>query len=414
MNAHAGAFTLNSNGAIIRSMARAPQSLFEAVRRAKREDRLTDLLALVLEEHLAFANAVLEAAGLPAAAQVRARPQVPTRRGRQVDLEMVGFDEQGIAVARLWSENKTGARYQPEQLPDYAEDIPNDPRARQLITIVDDLSEVPGDEQSPQSSRWMGFTWQDVAVLAWRAGRSLAPEDQAPTWRKAARSPQAAASQRILSELLNYLEEEHRVVLNPLGHEHVASFACMVEASQVLGELVAGAARSAAPNVDDKLTWSEDGDSVWQCFTATGTWAEALGGWPDLEAADNDFWAGDRIDEPAFGVGYTFGAELEDVLLSAQTAPWRAELAQHGFSVRAVDRSAVYVRQTKYLAELIPAGVTLDAQTRVLTRWVDEALGLVAQHDPGIQAPPKPERRHRRASAPAKASDDGEAATAEV
>lgn len=84
---------------------------------------------------------------------------------------MVGFEDHGVAVARLWSENKTGARYQPEQLPDYAEDIPTDPAARQLITIVDDHSEVPGDELSAPSSRWKGFTWQEVAVLAWRAGR---------------------------------------------------------------------------------------------------------------------------------------------------------------------------------------------------------------------------------------------------
>ncbi len=51
------------------------------------------------------------------------------------------------------------------------------------------------------------------------------------------------------------------MVLNPLGHDHVASFAYMVEASAVLEELVAGATRSAALDLDDKLTWSDGGDS---------------------------------------------------------------------------------------------------------------------------------------------------------
>jgi hypothetical protein len=165
-------------------MPRGPESFFDAVRRAKREHRLTDLLALVLEAHIGFACKLLAASGLPAAQQVRTRTEVPTQRGRPVDMEVLAYNARGAVIARLWSENKAGARYQPEQLPDYADDLAMQPSARQLITIVDALSEVPFDEQSPDAPRWEGFTWRDIAVMAWEAGREATELADRPTWRR--------------------------------------------------------------------------------------------------------------------------------------------------------------------------------------------------------------------------------------
>ncbi len=124
----------------------------------------------------------------------------------------------GGRVARLWSENKTSADYQPDQLPDYATDLPDTPAARQLITIVNDPSEALEDEASPQAPRWRSFTWRDIAVMAWEAGRGVAPEADHSRWREAAVDRSAPASERILTELLTYLEEQHDVVLNPLNH----------------------------------------------------------------------------------------------------------------------------------------------------------------------------------------------------
>jgi hypothetical protein len=381
-------------------MSRAPQSLITAVRRAKREDRLTDLVAMVLEEHIGFANHVLREAGLPKAVEVRASAQVTTRRGRHPDLEVLGLDERGAAVCRLWSENKTGANYQPDQLPDYAEDLPEHPARHQLITIVDDMSEVPRDEQSPDAPRWRGFTWQQVAVMAWEAGRESSPGVDRPDWQRAARRPQAPASQRILLELLNYLEEEHGVVLNPLGHEHISAFAYMDETIAVLQELVTGAASHTHADLDGELEWSDKSDSLWQCFAAAGTWAEALEGSPDIESANTDHWSSDRIGEPAFGAGYTLPGTVAPVLLASDSQSWRDAVEADGFSVRpSSDGDWLYIRRTKYVAELIPAGATLDAQTRVLGKWLDDALQALARHDPGVQPPPKPVPRRRRKGA---------------
>jgi hypothetical protein len=369
------------------------------VRRAKREHRLTDLFALVAEAHSGFANRLFDAAGLSKVAVVRAQIEVPTRRGRSVDLELLGLDGRGTAVARLWSENKTGAAYQPNQLPDYAEDLPLVPAQRQLITVVDDPSEVPVDDLQPQAPRWRGFTWREVAVMAWEAGRAAADPPDRPVWRQAALRPTAPASERMLVELLSYLEEEHGVVLDPLGHENVAAFAHFVETGQVIEEVVKRASEFAAVDVDDAFAWSEDLDSLWQCFVSDGTWAAGIEGYPELQAADTDRWSRNRIGEPAFGVGYTLPGRLAQQLLSTDSRTWRDAVEAAGFSVFADDDDDfVRVWRTKYLAELIPAGVTLDMQAHELARWVDDSLSVLAQHDPGVTLPPKPSRRRRTSS----------------
>lgn len=385
-------------------MARLSLSLIGAVQRAAREHQLTDLLALTLEAHPPFANRLLAASGLPQAEEVETDTEVRTRRGRPVDLEVIALDGRGVRVARLWSENKTGARYQPEQLPDYATDLPETPAARQLITIVDERSKVPVDDTSPETPRWLSFTWRDVAMMAWEAGRSAAALKDRPVWREAAMKRSAPASERILVELLTYLEEEHGVVLEPLGHVHVAAFANSVQTGTILEELVRRAGELMHSDADGETDWSDDGAAVWQAFSPSGTWAEALEGYPELQAADTDRWSADRLGEPAFGVGYTLPGELRDRLLSNELRDWRDIVEAEGFSV--ADDGFMRVWKTKYLAELIPKGATHEAQARALATWADGALKALARHDPGVPLPPKPAPGRRKG----KVADESEAA----
>jgi hypothetical protein len=391
-------------------MARAALSLLGAVRRAVREHRLTDLFAFTLEAHPAFANRLLTATGLPEAEEVETDVEVRTRRGRPVDLEVIALDAHGGRIARLWSENKTGADYQPDQLPDYASDLPDTPSARQLITIVNDLAEVPEDADSPDSPRWRAFTWRDIAVMAWEAGRAAVPLERRPEWREEAMKRSAPLSERILAELLNYLEEEHGVVLEPLGHAHVAAFAYAVETGTIIEELLKRAGELMHADADGEPDWSEDGDAAYQLFAAEATWAEALEGYPELQAADTDRWSADRLGEPAFGVGYTLPGALRDKLLSSDARQWRDAVEAEGFSV-ADDNGLMRVWKTKYLAELIPKGATHEVQARELAQWGDEALRVLAQHDPDVTLPPKPVRRRRKGEA-AEAEDGGEAEAA--
>ena len=362
-------------------MARPRQTLLHAVRRAKREHRLTDLLILALASHLGFANRLLDEAGLPKVADVEVTPEVYTRNGRPVDMEVLGYDADGVPVARLWSEHKVGAEWQPDQLPDYATDLPELPARRQLITIVDDLSEVPPDPLCPDNPRWAPFNWRQVAVMAWEAGRDAAGHADKPIWQEASLRPDAPASQRILFELLNYLEEEHGVVLDPLGYETVAAFAHMTKTGAILDELIKRAGEFARAETVAGVKWSNEGTMLWQAFSAAGTWAEPVGGHPTLVANDNDEWS--RIGEPALGAGYSLPGTHADAFRTEPTQAWRDTVATDGFHV-AVFGGWVRVWRTKYLAELIPLGVTLDTQATEVARWVDETLSTLATHDPGI------------------------------
>ncbi len=283
----------------------------------------------------------------------------------------------------MWSENKTGADYQPNQLPDYADALAEFPEAHQLITVVDRLSEVPVDRLHPDAPRWRGFTWRDVAVMAWKAGRDAATRDERPVWQEAARRPNSPASPRILLELLNYLEEEHGVVLNPLGYENVAAFAHMTDTGTILEELLKRAAELAHADIDGGVKWSNDAAWLTQSFSSTGTWAEPLGGAPKLHVADDDRWSRSRIGEPALGAGHSLPKGPADALLLDAKGPWRNAIETKGFFVSVFD-GWVRVWRTKYLAEQIPAGVTLDTQAHEVTQWLDESFAILASNDPSV------------------------------
>lgn len=131
---------------------------------------------------------------------------------------------------------------------------------------------------------------------------------------------------------------------------------------------------------------AKDSYKLWQTFDADMTWAEPLGGAPKLYAAEDDEWSDSRIGEPALGTGFSLPEANADELLSEAMRTWRDVVQAQGFSV-SVEDGFVRVWRTKYLAELIPAGVTLDMQAHQVARWVDETLAILAQHDPGLTAP---------------------------
>jgi hypothetical protein len=321
------------------------------------EDRLTDLLALALESHVHFANRLLETAGLPAADEIEVVTQVPTAEGRRVDLQILGYSAAG-KVTRLWSENKDGARYQREQLPSYATALARFPERRRLITVVASKAEAPQDEVTP--ARWECLTWREIAHMALQAGRDSAGRPGSADWRTDAARPQAPASERILLEFVRYLEEEHGVVLRPLGHENVAAMAHIADTVASIRELL-------------------------NQLSAAGTWGARLGGSFAMEAGTSDSWALNPVVESALGAGYSFypGAKHADILLSEELESWRADLAYSGFGFST--RGAwVRVWRTKYLAELIPAGRTLDLQAQALAVWIDDTATTLAANDAGV------------------------------
>jgi hypothetical protein len=90
--------------------------LIRAARTAVREDRLTEILAVVLEAHHPFARRLISEAGLSARGIVEVSTQVATPRGKRIDLQILSIDAQGHLVARLWAEHKTGSPFSVGQL----------------------------------------------------------------------------------------------------------------------------------------------------------------------------------------------------------------------------------------------------------------------------------------------------------
>lgn len=217
-------------------MPRAHRHLLGAYRRySGREDPLTELLATTLEAYPPFAAALFAhpGLGLPAPARAVAATQVRTDEGRRVDLQVLGLTRAGAVSGRLWSENKTGAAYQPDQLGSYLRSLSSIPGDGRLITIV------PAEGDAIAEAAPLGvpvLTWQRVADLAFRAA---AAHEKSAQWRAAALDPAASAGLRLLEELISYLEEDQNVTLDPLRFEHIRAFQLANETSEILTELLA-------------------------------------------------------------------------------------------------------------------------------------------------------------------------------
>lgn len=104
---------------------RSPTLLLEAARAHKRDDRLTDLLAVVLAGHQGFARSLMRRARVevPNTVTVEMTTQVRTERGKFVDVTLVALARGWTVVGRVWSEHKTGSAYSLGQLPGCAEEL---------------------------------------------------------------------------------------------------------------------------------------------------------------------------------------------------------------------------------------------------------------------------------------------------
>lgn len=145
--------------------------MLRAARTWIREDRLTELLRVVLLGNRAFAHQLLSHNDirLPAKGPVEVATQVWTGSGRRIDIQLLSYDGSGEhVVGRLWSEHKTGSGYSEGQLPDYARDLERFPGPKRLITIANRLD----DAEKDPLDRWRRLTWRQVVSLADAAGRT--------------------------------------------------------------------------------------------------------------------------------------------------------------------------------------------------------------------------------------------------
>lgn len=240
-------------------MARAARHLLEgALRTEKAEDRLTEILAVALQEHATFPDCFLDEAGISLAVgtddrSAEVRTQRPTWERRLVDLEVV-IREGYTPVARLWCENKVGAAYQPNQLRHYRDALRQEAGGRTrsgLVTIVRRAAvaaaeRVIRDANLDDVPVW---TWDDVGAIAETAGRRAAWEAQPGRSTGSWKDRPAFATQRTLSELLGYLNRTEDVMTTELKPDHAVALGCFNEAAKIAQALCEqGIKRSETPS----------------------------------------------------------------------------------------------------------------------------------------------------------------------
>ena len=353
-------------------MARPAGMLLEATERdiLPGENRLTEILASVLEAVPAYASRLLAEVGLETAC---ARFEVSTQvfaEGKFVDMEVLGLDERGAVVSRLWSEHKDWAGFSPGQMENYEKRLGSLPGNGRLIAVV----------RHPRVGT-NEIAWQRIAELADQVGHDRGGGG----WRADALDTDAPAQQLLLAELIAYLERRELAFMDPLETAHILVIEGADDTADVLDALMQRGAQhmelTAAPKLG--MTKSEFGRRWIGLSGPAECWATDAGGWPELMSATSDYWRDDSVavDSPCFGAGFTFEKKVGARLLAPELADWRAELAE---ATASVGEDGEYVRcyRTLYMTELIPAGVTLESQAQRLGAWAQESIDYLARIAP--------------------------------
>lgn len=380
-------------------MRRAATTMLEAYTRSvlDGEDRLTELLATLLEHDRDTALRLVAAAGIDTSGLGDLAIEVSTQESfafGRLDLEVLLRGADGMTRARVWFENKIRARFQPRQLERYSEALASRPGRGQLCVLAPTAYAVrrPTTEERTRFGGWSTLTWSRVAdVIAHGRLGAL---------RRKPLSDRTAIEQLRL-ELIEDLRRKGLALMDPLGHLDVITVGREARTRAVVEDLW----NRAVQGVTDPGRYKDDGDWDGGAFNwsqsfavadyANGAgdraerWLAAHEGWLELLLSPEDFWAEDRTGEPAFGVGAVFehkkGRTIRDELADPGRAEWRAQLREAGFSVLITGPdSYARVYRTRYLAELLSTGASLDQQARALATWVTTAL------DELLALPPSP------------------------
>jgi hypothetical protein len=144
-------------------------SLFGAYFRYTGEDRLTEVLATVLERSPALVASIAGRSGLSAPHRYEVRTQVRPPSGVRVDLEIRGFSEDHSPAWLLWSEHKTHTSFHGDQLQRYRKSLAADPFAdtKRLVAILLGPP-TPSEREQAQRAEATLMSWGDIALACRR------------------------------------------------------------------------------------------------------------------------------------------------------------------------------------------------------------------------------------------------------
>jgi hypothetical protein len=397
------------------------------------ENRLTAILAAVLDQHTGFASALFESVQLPVGDHYEAYIEEWVTEDRRVDMQVLGKDERGVVVAQIWSEHKrAGGAFGTNQREDYLNALEHEPGVGKLLTIVAEIradetpedadSEQPAEhengevfgsrpgEPSQKDSRWWGMTWQLIAELADVSGQRFTDPWGGRGWADRALNPAAPAAQRALYELLWYLDQEGYAVVSPLTIDHVQAIKNSADTFDVTTTLLARTADQMRPLVPDgEPVWDDGLHGYAQDFeTPANAWPARVDGAIELLIWDNDGWIDTPTGQPCVAVGVSIEPEWHRPL--SQLPDWIHRVHAAGFSfTRYKDWLCCYA--TMPLREVVDkGGAGLVDQCNYIASWATPlAMRLLsAEFDPGPLEPPVKSPAARRRGVQADDQGDGE------
>lgn len=368
---------------------RASRFLAEALERSplRGEDRVTEILAHVLQHDLGALNAFSKLLGLGEFAEMTVSTQHLLIGGRRVDLALQLSGSASSHV--LWVEVKIDALEQQNQLFDYARELARlypmrstlvalAPRGHDLLIRANEQHDF-GDGQGDRPLA-LAVTWQEVANRFEHEGRR---RGHGLHWRSSALGETAEARQRTLLEFLSYLERRGLSMTDDpltLTDAIVASRAEQLlddRGGAIMRLLDRAASEVEGPSGGTPTQWSWPGKGM--CTGMGYSWPLDASIWParlnpgGVTAAGLCFVTTDQRDRPreprdqaVFLATLEFEPAAPTAVAALSDPHWL--LPEH-VSVNIKDRKAARVSTIRYLSEVATSGITLSEQATALAGW---------------------------------------------
>ncbi len=142
-------------------MGRSRESLLHSASTVLQEDRLTEILATVLDASDELAAALFDEVGLPVGERFQVFTQVRVTKTDRPDMLVHSLEPGGTVVSRIWSEHKVRYGFGDMQRERYLKALRDLSGDGKLIFVVADAP------TAREEGDWRGFTWQEN----WRARR---------------------------------------------------------------------------------------------------------------------------------------------------------------------------------------------------------------------------------------------------
>jgi len=353
---------------------------------AKPEDRLTELVACVLDICAPLASELFSAFGLTPCERYKVFTQEQVTNASRPDMRVEGLTADGAPRAQLWLEHKLDARWQPDQVKRYTAARAAAPGNGKVVCVV----------KTPPDFECEFVTWQRFAELCERAGRGWADT----SWVERALEPDAPAQWRLLAELVWYLEERERLaVVQPLDADKLAVFAAASNALRTLETLLETAADHVSGFTHDGPGDDGDGDAYTVSFDPpTGSWLEDFPNYayPDLIVSARDYWSPEHLNAPVFGAGISLHNKKVFAQLSAN-AQWVDALLKRGYACEVwADWARIY--RTIPATDVLGFGDSLEDQAVGLAKWAKLSMEEVIAVNPSHYSGEEPSEAQPRSA----------------